>query len=70
MDALPEILTMSRSCVALCEGCGATAKLFEDTERQTWQLGPPELAAFLARHRECGARLGDRPCVTLEIVNG
>jgi hypothetical protein len=59
---------MARSGVALCEGSRATAKLFE-IGAPTWDLRPFELQEFLDRHRSCAAQLGDRPCVTLHIVN-
>ena len=59
---------MARAGVALCEGCGATAKLFE-LEAPDWDLRPIELQEFVDRHRSCAARLGNRPCITLEIVN-
>lgn len=59
---------MAGTCVALCEGCGASTKLLE-MDAPTWDLRPSDLLEFLQHHRQCAARLGDRPCITLEIVN-
>lgn len=59
---------MTKNSVALCEGCGATTTLLE-IDAPRWALQASEFQAFLLRHQACRVRLGDRPWITLEIVD-
>ncbi|HEY7564711.1 MAG TPA: hypothetical protein VIA81_07295 [Acidimicrobiia bacterium] len=58
---------MATQGVVLCEGCGTSSELFPD-DTGIWMLRPADLTAFMARHEQCAARMGSRPCFTIHLA--